>query len=135
MRARTRIIIVFTLIIIAVFSIRVKTHGEVLDPTHTPTPMPPSDFENYFDQYSNQYGVDKELLKKIAYCESGGNPGAHSGPYGGMFQFSESTWIATRSDMGADTNVNLRFGAKESIETAAFKISKGGEKAWLNCIQ
>lgn len=136
MRARTRIIIIFVLIVIAVFSI----HGVVIipshkpTPTHTPTPIPISEFENYFDEFSNQYGVDKELLKKIAYCESGGHPGANSGPYGGMYQFSESTWITTRSNMGADTNPDLRFGAKESIETAAFKISRGGEKAWLNCI-
>jgi len=102
-------------------------------PTHTPTPMPVTDFEGYFDQYSGQYGVDKDQLKKIAYCESGGGAGARNGDYGGMFQFSTQTWQSTRSQMGADTNPDLRFGAKESIKTAAYKISRGGIGAWRNC--
>lgn len=103
-------------------------------PSATPTPLPISDFEAYFDEYSKTYGIDKQVLKKIAYCESGGNPGASSGPYGGMFQFTESTWIATRTKMGLDPNPNLRFGAKESIETAAYKLASGGERAWRNCL-
>lgn len=103
-------------------------------PTNTPTPIPPSEFESMFDQYSNQYGIDKNKLKKIAFCESGGNSGANNGIYGGMFQFSAETWQGTRSQMGLDTNPDLRFGAKESIETAAFKISRGGEGAWKNCL-
>ncbi len=102
-------------------------------PTLTPTPMPATDFEGYFDQYSAQYGVDKDQLKKIAYCESGGGTGARNGDYGGMFQFSAQTWQNTRSQMGADTNPDLRFGAKEAIETAAFKIARGGINAWRNC--
>ena len=102
-------------------------------PTNTPTPMPVSPFENYFDEFSSKYQVDKDLLKKIAYCESGGHPGAANGEYGGMFQYSISTWQATRQLMGADTNPDLRFGAKEAIETSAFKISRGGVSAWKNC--
>lgn len=103
-------------------------------PTNTPKPLPQSDFESMFDQYSSQYGIDKNKLKKIAYCESGGNPGASNGEYGGMFQFSVATWQGTRAQMGLDTNPDLRFGAKESIETAAFKISHGGESAWAGCL-
>jgi len=95
--------------------------------------MPTSAFESYFDEYSKQYGVDKEVMKKIAYCESGGHPGAANGEYGGMFQYSVSTWEATRRQMGADPNPDLRFGAKEAIETTAFKLSRGGERAWINC--
>lgn len=102
-------------------------------PTNTPTPMPTSAFEQYFDQYSAQYGVDKEVLKKIAYCESGAHPGANNGEYGGMFQYSVTTWEETRRLMGADPNPDLRFGAKESIETTAFKLSRGGDRAWANC--
>ncbi len=103
-------------------------------PTNTPTPLPASDFEALFDQFSSQYGVDKDKLKRIAYCESGGHPGANNGEYGGMFQFSIGTWQGTRSQMGMDTNPDLRFGARESIETAAFKISRGGENAWSGCL-
>jgi hypothetical protein len=102
-------------------------------PTNTPTPLPVSPFENYFDEFSNKYLVSKDLLKKIAYCESGGHPGAQNGVYGGMFQYSTETWQATRTQMGQDTNPDLRFGAKESIETSAFKIANGGVSAWKNC--
>lgn len=103
-------------------------------PTPTVTPMPETEYESYFEQYSNQYGVDINKLKKIAYCESGVSSGAANGDYGGMFQFSTGTWISTRSQMGLDTNPDLRYGAKEAIETAAFKIAGGGEKAWHNCL-
>ena len=103
-------------------------------PTSTPTPLPSSSYDEYFDEYSGQYGVDKNQLKKIAICESGINPGAANGDYGGMYQFTTETWVNARTQMGADTNPNLRFGAKESIETAAFKISQNGVNAWVNCL-
>lgn len=72
-------------------------------------------------------------MKKIAYCESGGHPGASNGPYGGMFQYTVQTWEATRRLMGADTNPDLRYGAQEAIETTAFKLSRGGDAAWEHC--
>lgn len=103
-------------------------------PTNTPIPLPAGDYEAYFDQYSNQYGVDKNILKKIAICESGLNPGAVNGPYGGMFQFLAQTWSSTRNEMGLDANPDLRFSAEESIKTAAFKISRGGIGAWGGCL-
>lgn len=103
-------------------------------PTPTPTPMPVTAYEDYFNQYSSQYNVDKNLLKKIAYCESGMGPSAVNGPYAGLFQFTEETWRATREEMGKDPNPDLRFGVKESIETAAYKLSHHGENAWRNCL-
>jgi hypothetical protein len=51
-----------------------------------------------------------------------------------MYQFTSETWAATRRQMGADPNPDLRFGAKEAIETAAFKIANKGESAWANCL-
>lgn len=103
-------------------------------PSPTPTPLPQSSYESDFDNASSQYNVSKDKLKKIAICESGINPGAVNGPYGGMFQFTSETWVSTRRQMGRDENPDLRFNAKESIDTAAFKISNGGERAWLNCL-
>ena len=103
-------------------------------PTLTPTPIPETAYEDYFNQSSSQYGVDKNLLKKIAFCESGMGPGASNGPYAGLFQFAEETWRVTRQQMGKDTSPDLRFGAKESIETAAYKLSHEGEHAWKNCL-
>lgn len=103
-------------------------------PSPTPTPLPQSSYESDFESASSQYNVSKDKLKKIALCESGINPAAVNGPYGGMFQFTAETWTSTRRQMGKDENPDLRFNAKESIDTAAYKISNGGERAWLNCL-
>lgn len=103
-------------------------------PSPTPSPLPQSSYESDFDSASSQYNVSKDKLKKIAQCESGINPAAVNGPYGGMFQFTAETWVSTRRQMGKDENPDLRFNAKESIDTAAYKISNGGERAWLNCL-
>lgn len=106
-------------------------------PTATPTPPPVvvslGDMEELFTKYSGAYSVDRELMKKIANCESGFNPNATNGPYGGMFQYVDSSWSAMRSRMGADPNPDLRFNAEEAIRTAAFHISTGGTSAWPSC--
>ncbi len=101
--------------------------------TATPTPSVPVDLEALFTDHANHYSVDKDLLKRIAQCESGMNSSAQNGPYGGMFQFSESSWTSTRNAMGMDSNPQLRFDPGESIRTAAFKLSTGGRSAWPNC--
>jgi len=106
-------------------------------PTNTPTPTPiaaPADLESLFEKYSSVYSVDKEKLKRIADCESHFNPNANwRDIYLGMYQFSESSWRATRTQMNLDSNPDLRTNAEESIKTAAFKISVNGQNAWPNC--
>lgn len=112
-------------------------------PTNSPTPtstliptqapLAPVDLDALFDSWGGHYGVDKELLRKIAYCESHFNAHATNGPYGGMYQFHPNTWQSTRTAMNLDPNPDLRFDAEESIKTAAFKISRGGVGAWPNC--
>lgn len=107
-------------------------------PTSEPTPLPTtpaaSDLESLFEKYGNEFGVDKELLKKIAKCESGFNTNANnSGMYLGMFQFASQTWVANRNRMGLDSNPDLRTNAEEAIRTAAYIISKSGPGAWPNC--
>ncbi len=104
----------------------------------TPTPTAyvasPTQIDGWFEQFSREYGVDIGLLRKIAVCESGYNTNARSKHgYGGMYQFSESSWKSTRSHMGLDTNADLRFNAEEAIKTAAFKISRNGTGAWPAC--
>lgn len=109
-------------------------------PTVTPSvPVPqvtvPANLEPLFTQYSNQYGVDVNLLKKIAKCESNFNNNASGagGAYVGMFQFAAGSWQTVRKQMGADPNPNLRYGANESIETAAFALAHGRASMWPNC--
>jgi hypothetical protein len=108
------------------------------EPTEVPTPQPTIpvavDLESLFDKYSAEYGADKELLKKIAKCESGFNPTSNnSGMYLGMYQFASSTWVANRNRMGLDSNPDLRTNAEEAIRTAAYMIGKGGKGHWPNC--
>ena len=111
-------------------------------PTDTPIPIPTTppvaiittnDLDTLFQRYAGEFSVDKELLKKIARCESGFNSNAGNGDYLGMFQFAASSWIAVRQQMGADTNPDLRKNAEEAIRTAAFKIAHGGSGAWPSC--
>lgn len=109
-------------------------------PTATPTPTPlpqplmtSGDLESLFDRFAGEFSVDKNLLKRIASCESEFNSNAENGDYQGMFQFAASSWIATRQAMGADINTDLRKNTEESIKTAAFKIARNGAGAWPSC--
>lgn len=111
-----------------------------LTPTPTAIPITPTlvpvhagELETMFAKYSELYSVNNDLLKKIARCESNLNPQSNSGVYGGLFQFSETLWRTTRQAMGSDNNPELRFNAEEAIKTAAFKISRDGTNAWINC--
>jgi len=105
--------------------------------TVTPTPnrISAGDLEAFFSKYAEKESVDRDLLKKIAVCESGFNPAARNGIYGGLFQFSEKSWQSLRRIMNLDTNPALRFNAEEAIKTAAYKLALNGRAAWPNCSQ
>ena len=105
--------------------------------TVTPTPnrISAGDLEAFFSKYAEKESVDRDLLKKIAVCESGFNPAARNGIYGGLFQFSENSWQNLRRIMNLDTNPALRFNAEEAIKTAAYKLALNGRAAWPNCSQ
>jgi hypothetical protein len=100
-------------------------------------PVPDSSYDHFFDRYGNQFNVPVPTLKTIAFCESRYNPNSVSKnhTYGGMYQFSSSTWASTRNAMGLDPDPALRFDAEQAIMTAAFKIASGGIRAWptLQC--
>jgi hypothetical protein len=108
-------------------------------PTLIPTPIILPQYLDYlFTKYCNEYGVDnvgKELLKKIANCESHLNTGVVSpnGKYAGMFQFDENTWITVRASMNQNPDLNLRFSADESIKTAAYVAHQGRFNIWPAC--
>lgn len=118
-------------------------------PTLTPTPSPgqkPSGSETvpqpkfsqeeihgFIENFAAQYGVDPNVLRHIAVCESGLRANAVNGPYVGLFQFGSSSWINNRRLMGEDLNLDLRFNAEESVKTAAFIASRGIKNIWPNC--
>lgn len=103
-------------------------------PSPTPKPSPTAQqLDEWFTKYSNEQSISRDLLWKIAVCESKLNPNAKNGDYGGMFQFSTQTWITTRKRMNKDTNPQLRFDSESAIHTAAFRIATIGAAAWPNC--
>jgi hypothetical protein len=83
--------------------------------------------------YAEVYNIDKEQFYAIAYCESTLKPHATSGIYGGLYQFSPSTWVSNRNSMGEDPDIELRFDPEQAIKTAAYKISRDGTGAWPVC--
>lgn len=119
------------------FTVISETPVPTMTPTATPTPSPipftNADLEKWFDEISSQQSVEKDLLKRIAYCESHLNPKAVNGDYVGLYQFSSNTWEVTRRRMNYDTNPLLRLNALEAIRTAAFKIATDGRHAWPVC--
>lgn len=120
-------------------SIPTSSPTPTITPTPTLTPIPTvppltyEELESLFTKHSERFSVAKDLLKKIANCESGFNTNAVNGNYSGMFQFSPNTWINNRMLLGEDTDINLRTNAEEAIKTAAFMISRHITNAWPNC--
>lgn len=107
-----------------------------ITPTPTPTKTPPlsaGDLNSLMEKYARETSVDKNLLIKIAVCESNLNPGAVNGPYGGLYQFTEGAWRRSRVEMNANPDPNLRFDSNEAIRTAAYVIARGRSYIWPNC--
>jgi len=106
-------------------------------PTPVPTPIPvsPAEINALIDRFSSQYSVDPNFLRHIAICESGFNPNAVNGFYVGLYQFGQTTWENIRKEIGEDININLRYSAEESAQTAAYALSKGKRGIWPNCAQ
>ena len=102
----------------------------------TPIPQPTftsQQINEFIDKFSGQYGVDPNVMRHIALCESGFNPAAKNYIYRGLYQFGPVTWQNIRKEMGEDANTNLRLNAEEEVQTAAYAISKGKIKIWPNC--
>lgn len=119
-----------------------STPKPTVAPSQTPTPVPtatpdvwaPAEYDAWIAQYAGQYGIDRNILDRLANCESHFNPNAASGDYLGMFQFSTNTWQNYRMKMGLDANPDLRTNAEESIKTAAYAIQQSGTALWPSCL-
>jgi hypothetical protein len=109
-------------------------------PTKTPTPIPtPSpvsseEVNGFIERFAGQYGVDPNVIRYIAICESGFRSNAEKAGYVGLFQFGPITWKNIRAEIGENIDPTLRYSAEESVQTAAYALSKGKEKIWPNCI-
>jgi hypothetical protein len=105
-------------------------------PTETPIPQPlfsSEEIHGFIERFAGQYGVDPNVLRHLAVCESGFNPLAANLNYAGLFQFSPNTWIKYRQLMGEDVDTSLRFNAEEAVQTAAYAYSLGHAGIWPNC--
>lgn len=102
-------------------------------PKSMPTIIPVTSLDILFAKYGSEYGVNPDLLKKIAKCESGLDPTSVNGDYAGLFQFASRTWVAARGRMGLNSDLNLRANPEESTRTAAYYIAQNGTNAWANC--
>lgn len=107
-------------------------------PVKTPTPVPQPKFSSqqingFIDRFAGQYGVDPNVVRYIAICESGFNPSARNYIYAGLFQFGPITWQNIRVKMGEDKDINLRLNAEDAVQTAAFAISIEDRAIWPHC--
>ena len=110
-------------------------------PTLTPTPTPqlpppvdPQEIHAFIERFAAQYGVDPNVLRHIAVCESGFNPLASKLSYAGLYQFGPVTWKNYRLMMGEDPNVELRYSAEEATQTAAYVLSINRSYIWPSCV-
>lgn len=105
-------------------------------PTPTPKPQPKFTSEeiyNMINKYSGEKGVDPNVIRHLAVCESGFNPNARNYIYGGLFQYAPATWKSFRKIMGTDPDPDLRFNAEEAIKTTVYIVSLGRLYHWPNC--
>src|SRR3989338_6417570 len=117
-----------------------KTPSPVSTPTQSPVPtvIPPPQFnqeqiQEFLVRFALQYGVDVNVLRHLAICESGLIANSTNGVYVGLFQFGPGAWKTSRSAMGEDANLGLRYNAEEATQTAAYAISVGKSYLWPNC--
>lgn len=75
-------------------------------------PLPTDD---YVDQYADEYGLDKNLMRRIMNIESSGNPNAKTGSYKGLFQLSDPEFNAT----GVGGNI---YNPNDNAKAAAIKF-------------
>lgn len=107
-----------------------------LSPTPTVVPQPEfsnSQIHDFINRFAGQYGVDVNILRHIATCESGFREHATNGPYAGLFQFAPITWKNIRKEIGESGDPDLRLNAEESVQTAAYALSQGKIGIWPGC--
>jgi soluble lytic murein transglycosylase-like protein len=79
---------------------------------------------------ATKYNVDGDLMRRIIKAESGGNPNAKNknSTASGCSQWIKASWEGVLRQMGRE--YISPFDPRTNVEAMAFKISKGGIKAW-----
>lgn len=102
----------------------------------TPTPTMATSEEVYklIEKYAPMKGIDPNVIRHMALCESGFRSNATNGIYAGLFQFAPASWRSIRAEMSKDTNIDLRYSPEEAIQTAIYALSMGRGGMWPNCM-
>ncbi len=105
--------------------------------TATPTPTYSAEtaqaVNEYIDKFSAEHGVDPNVIRHLAICESGFRTNAINLGYAGLFQFDSATWKRLRLEIGEDPNPDLRFSGKDAVQTVTYAISKNKSGLWPSC--
>jgi LysM repeat protein len=104
------------------------------DPTPEPEPAqsgPPSGIEGQLEYYANQYGLDPNLVKAVAWRESGWNQGSVSSVGAiGVMQIMPGTATYINNNL-VSRNLNVRGSTADNIEAGtaylAHRINQFGD--------
>ncbi len=97
---------------------------------YRPAPPPPSEIATIIRDAAAKYGIDPELLLRVAYCESRYDPLAYNGILGasGLFQIIPGTWRANSVPAGyAGASV---WDPVANANVAAWMFARGGASQW-----
>ncbi len=115
----------------------------------------PLKYENYIEEYSAEYGLDKYFVMAVIKAESNYEPAAHSGKARGLMQITADTakWIAEKMQIDfseddiEDPKTNISMGCyyldylenmyhDDVLVLAAYNAGMGNVAKWLedeNC--
>lgn len=96
-------------------------------PSRRSRPAPPPDpIEDAISSAASEFGVDRNYLRSLAWCESDLDPTAYSSAgYYGLFQFDEVTW--------AEHGYGSIWDPVAQARTAARLLAMGEDDRWPNC--
>jgi soluble lytic murein transglycosylase-like protein len=96
-------------------------------PNRRSQPAAPTDpIEGAISSAASEFGIDRDYLRSLAWCESDLDPNAYSSAgYYGLFQFDEKTWSEYGYGSIWDPDAQAR--------TAARLLAMGEHERWPNC--
>lgn len=90
------------------------------------------DLVEYIGQRAVSYGLDPEMAKAVAYCESNYIPTAQNptSSAGGIYQFLNGTWEYVNVKRGVDYSLEDKYDPIKSIENAMWLAKHEGWTHW-----
>ena len=96
------------------------------------SPASPPSAAEAIEKWAHYYRVDKKLAVRIAHAESGLNCKVQNknSSAGGLFQFTNSTFLNTQKKLGKPQDVSKKFDCDENAELGIYLLSKGEFHHW-----